>query len=444
MKKIFLTIFTVLIFITSAFAANIKNDFVSIINDSEIDINTVSISIKDLKNGKTVYSLNDKILMHPASVQKLLTQPAIQEALGENYNFETKIYSRGNDAYIIKLGADPYLTSNDLKILVNKINPETVKTIYIDNSIIENKDWGEGWQWDDDMNVLMPRFNSYNLDKNIAKITIIPDKNNDKTIIINQSKYPYAIFNNVKVGPEQKLDVKRETSLSSNTLTLSGTINRSTIITIPIQNLNKYFDYKLTETLANRHIYLKNDFVRDVVKPSDVEIGVVSHSARNAYSEILKKSNNLMAETTSKLAANKKFNQTGTDILGIELFKQFCVKENIDISNIRIVDASGVSKNNLVSSDFVSEFLLKNNNNPTMKLLALPGEGTLTHRLLPLRGNLKAKTGTLADISSIAGYITTQSGNNYAFCIMINSPSSTEADMKSLEDYLIRNMYFKL
>ena len=37
--------------------------------------------------------------------------------------------------------------------------------MYIEASAIDNKVWGEGWQWDDDMNILMPRFGSYNLDK---------------------------------------------------------------------------------------------------------------------------------------------------------------------------------------------------------------------------------------------------------------------------------------
>ena len=102
----------------------VKRDFSSVINESGIEKNAISISIKDLNNGKPVYELNEKMLMHPASVQKLLTLPAAVDALGEDYEFTTKIYKRNSDSFVIKLGADPYLTSDDLKKLVNNVNLE--------------------------------------------------------------------------------------------------------------------------------------------------------------------------------------------------------------------------------------------------------------------------------------------------------------------------------
>ena len=129
---------------------------------------------------------------------------------------------------------------------------------------------------------------------------------------------------------------------------------------------------------------------------------------------------------------------------GIRVFKSYCEKLGIDYSRTRLADASGVSKNNLVSANFVSEFLVKNKDNKVYEKLPIPGEGTLTHRMVPLKDSLKAKTGTLSDISSIAGFLTTKSGNKYAFCIMINDPSSTANYMKTFEDYLIREAYLRL
>ena len=171
MKKI-LTILMMFALTLGVNAKNtVKRDFSSVINESGIEKNAISVSIRDLNSGKPVYELNEKMLMHPASVQKVLTLVPAVDVLGEDYDFTTAIYKRSANSYVIKLGADPYLTSNDLKTLVNNVNLET-KRIYIDDSILEKKDWGEGWQWDDDMNVLMPRFNSYNLDKNLIKITI--------------------------------------------------------------------------------------------------------------------------------------------------------------------------------------------------------------------------------------------------------------------------------
>jgi D-alanyl-D-alanine carboxypeptidase len=102
-------------------AKGVKNDFESVIQDSGVDIESIAISIKNVDNNKTVYSLNEKMLMNPASVQKLLTTPVSVEALGCDYEFVTELYKRGEDSYLIKLGADPYLTTSELKNLVKQI-----------------------------------------------------------------------------------------------------------------------------------------------------------------------------------------------------------------------------------------------------------------------------------------------------------------------------------
>lgn len=126
------------------------------------------------------------------------------------------------------------------------------------------------------------------------------------------------------------------------------------------------------------------------------------------------------------------------------MFNDYCVKNKIDNSRIRITDASGVSKNNLVSADFVTEFLVVNKNNKIMEKLPKPGEGTLTHRMLPIKENLRAKTGTLSDLSSIAGYLVSKKGKKYTFCIMINDMKLSASDKKMLEDFIIREAYLRL
>ena len=258
MKK-FLVILMILILGLTADAKGAKRDFSSVINESGIDKNSIAVSIKDLNTGKPVYELNEKILMHPASVQKLLTLVPAVEVLGDDYEFTTTIYKRGEDAFLIKLGADPYLSSSDLKKLVNNMTLET-KKVYIDDSILEKKDWGEGWQWDDDLNTLMPRFNSYNLDRNLIKITLMPAQKGEPATIINPSKYPLVFFNHVVTGEKNDVKVSRDNSVSSNTLMLDGTVNKPVTIYIPTNNLKRYFDIKLAAAMADKKIYLKQNY----------------------------------------------------------------------------------------------------------------------------------------------------------------------------------------
>ena len=444
MKKILLSFIMLVTLTLGVQAKKVKNEFETVIFDSGVDIESMAVSIKNADNGKVVYSLNDKMLMNPASVQKVLTTPVIVATLGEDYEYTTELYSRGKNEYLIKLGADPYLTSKDLETLVKSLPKETSK-IFIDDSILDTKTWGEGWQWDDDMNVLMPRFSSYNLDKNLIKLTIMPTEKGHIAKIINPSKFPLVFFNNITTSDKTKLNVSRDNTISANTLVLKGTVARATTVYIPTTDLKRYFIVQLTKALESKNIYLSDSITTTKKKDSDVLVTSIKHKIGNAVSDIFRNSNNLVSETTFKLAGGKYLNiSTGSDAAGIKMFNDYCEKNKLDNSRIRITDASGVSKNNLVSADFVTEFLEVNKNNPVMNKLPKPGEGTLTHRMLPIKDNLKAKTGTLSDISSIAGYLTSKSGKKYVFCIMTNDMKLTNSDKKMLEDFIIREVYLRL
>ena len=200
----------------------------------------------------------------------------------------------------------------------------------------------------------------------------------------------------------------------------------------------------MTNALGDKKVYLKENFVVDKVTGSDKELDKVTHPISNAIDDVLKNSNNMVAETVAKLAGAKAYNDRGTDINGIKVFNAYCQKIGIDNSKIRLTDASGVSKNNLVTTDFISEYLVKNKDSKVLEHLPTPGQGTLTHRMLPIKENLRAKTGTLSDTSSIAGFLSTKNGNKYAFAIIVNDTTSTIPDMKTLEDYLIREAYLRL
>ena len=90
----------------------------------------------------------------------------------------------------------------------------------------------------------------------------------------------------------------------------------------------------------------------------------------------------------------------------------------------------------------MTDYLVKQSKNEVLKnSMPTAGEGTLRNRMLYFKDNLRAKTGTLSDVSGIAGYITSRSGKTYAFDIMINDPKTKSNDKKSLEEYIIRDIY---
>ncbi|WP_158277168.1 D-alanyl-D-alanine carboxypeptidase/D-alanyl-D-alanine-endopeptidase [Serinibacter arcticus] len=94
----------------------------------------------------------------------------------------------------------------------------------------------------------------------------------------------------------------------------------------------------------------------------------------------------------------------------------------VDVSGTSLNDASGLSSSNRVSPRLLTDLLLVGATNPAMRELALSLpvaglEGTLTNRDLDA-GQVRAKTGTLPGVVSLAGYTVTADGRALAFTVM--------------------------
>lgn len=437
-------ILAILLSITStniAFAKDISRDINTIIKNSNVHKGCVSISIKSLDNKKIVYEHNQTVPMPPASMQKLITTLPAIKTLGEDYKFETKLYKNNTNDFIIVLGADPYLKSSDLKILT-KCMPEEVKSVSIDDTIIDKIEWGEGWQWDDNTNPLMPKFSPYNIDKNTLKIFLQPTTQNAPARITMDKEYPITFINNLLTGKENNYKIDKCNCEFPEKITLSGTISKTNTISVPVLNTKKYFKLRLTDALLDNEKSNSGIFLNKELTDNFYLINSVKHNISQAKVDILKNSDNYVCETVFKLAGGKYKNTMGTFETGKEMFDAYCKEVKLDNSLINIVDASGVSKNNLMIADFMTNFLILNKDE-LEPMMATSGEGTLRDRLLYLKGNLKAKTGTLSNVSSFTGYISTQNGHKYVFCIMTNDAKSQTRDKKLLEDNIIKTLYLK-
>ena len=196
------------------------------------------------------------------------------------------------------------------------------------------------------------------------------------------------------------------------------------------------------DILRKQKISYYGDYNRLKLPKDTYMIAQTKHPLSQTMDDILKQSNNMVAETVFKVAGGKYTKETGSSEASIEMFNDYYKKLGVNTDNIKIVDGSGVSKNNLMTADFMSDVLFKSAQNDNFKShMAIPGEGTLVDRMLYFKDNLKAKTGTLTNTSSIAGYLTTKSGKTYAFCIMINDPKSKSADKKAFEEYVLRSAF---
>ena len=450
MKK-FLCILSLLIFgnffLTACAVDNVK----TVLAESSIKKDTISISIKDTETGKTVYELNEHRLVSPASTQKIVTLAASLWTLGPDYNFTTDLYKDTNNNLYLKLGADPYLREKDLKKLMDDAKNKkilTPKNIYIDDYIVDGVTWGEGWQWDDDLNYLMPKFGAYNLDGNLLYIIVAPTEDGSPANVYPKFFYPVTFMNLAVTDSKQENGVafERNNSISPDILTVRGHVSEIKPYPIPVPNIKRYFRLRLEDAISNAKIEYYGTISQKKLPSENIYIvSSVKHPIKLAVADILKNSNNMAAESVFKIAGGKYVKNTGSVEAAVKMFEAFCKKLDVKADNIKIVDGSGVSKNNLMSADFMTDFLVALSKVPGFEIyknvLPTSGEGTLENRMLYFKDNLRAKTGTLSDISAITGFITSKSGKTYAFDIMINDAKSSPADKKMLEEYILRAVY---
>ena len=448
MKKL-LTILGLLAVLIDGSVAFAANGIDKAISKSTVKRGTISVSVKNLSTGEVVYDLNSDKLVPPASTQKLVTLAAALDTLGTDYAFKTSLYKNVNNELYLKLGADPFLTSKNLDTLMAEAKKKKIvepKNIYIDDYILDSVEWGEGWQWDDELNPLMTKFGSYNLDGNLLSIVVMPTASDAPAKIYPKKFYPLTFMNMVTTGSANNIEVEKTAVSLPDMLTVKGTVSKPETFEIPVNNLKRYFRLRLEETVNNNKLEYYGNYMQKKTPDKDVYLVYeISHPLQMAVDAVLERSNNLVTETVFKLAGGKFVNNTGSTDAALKMFQAYCEKLNLDTNDIKLVDGSGVSKNNLMSADFMTDFLLAISKHEQFinykNAMATPGEGTLKDRMLYFNGNLRAKTGTLSDISSIAGYITSQSGNNYAFDNNINDAKTSNADKKMLEEYIIRAIY---
>jgi len=444
MKKL---IFSFLIFLMGACVFASSDSMIGhAVKKSEISKTAlIGVSFKEVNSSKTVVDYNSRAPMSVASVQKIVTTIPAVNTLGLDYEFTTQILKNNKDLYV-KLGADPYLTSKTLKNLIKELGKykiDTLNAIYIDDSIVDRIEWGEGWQWDNTLNSYMPKFGAYNIDSNLLTVVVKSTSFNAPAEIFTMPFYPITFKNNVVTSTSNNVSLFSRDYVEPDYIEVFGTVLDKQEMVIPINDLRKYFILRLKDSLKSSKIGYYGKFKKGKSPNEAILVSEYKTPVKRAIADILQYSNNTASETLFKLAGGKYAKSTGTVEHSVDMFKEYYKAENIDTDGIKITDASGVSKNNLLTADFITNVLVNdyNKENAIKQYMAVPGIGTLSNRMLYFKDRLIAKTGTLQNVSSIAGYLTAQSGKVYAFCIIVNDPKSKNFEKKAFEEYLLRTAY---
>jgi len=446
LKKLSLITALCLIFLTqSAFAKKIDLD--NTVKSSNLNKTaTIAVSVKNAKTGEVEYEYNQDKLLHPASVLKLITLPVSLDALTPDYKYETKFALDKNNNLFVKLSADPSLTSTQLKQAISSIPKKELNNLYIDDKVLDRYEWGIGWMWDDETNPRMAKISPYNLNQNILNIKVTPTTPKQQAKITPLAAGTATVINLVTTGNKNELLVYRQNSISPNIVYLYGTVSTPQMVKIPIGNPERFFLTNLSGQLKARNI--THAPAQIAAMPSDAKVFyTIQNGITSVLPKILQDSNNFYAETLFKTAGGVKAKAQGTFDNSLKMFESYYKKHGLDTDKVVLADGSGVSRNNLFSTDWISEAMFKIQKDKSFALIkenmAYPTTGTLKNRLENYSGNFRAKTGSLANTSTIAGYLTDKNGEEHIVTIFVANFIDDAKAAHSLQDKIITEIYNK-
>ena len=446
MKKILTALTTLIFAVSPVFAESIE----SVIQKSPVSKNaTVSVSVRSLNSGHVIYENESNKLLNPASTLKLFTYPVILNQLSDSYDFVTGVYKDGVDTVYLKVSGDPAFSTKALKDLMRGLRNADVKQpqkFYIDDTALDDIEYGIGWQWDDEVSTFIPKVSRYNIDTNIYTLGIQLSQDKKSVTLKQPYNYNVAVVNRLQPGSKNNIIVKRNFWEGAEKVTLSGTVSSSTSVRIPAYNQKRFFLSSLQEAMNNANIRYFSTIQSKKIPTNATLVQEYKTNVKPMYSQMLKNSNNMVAETLFKTAGGKYINGQGSFGAGVEAFKNYYKNIGVNTDDIIIVDGSGVSRNDLLTTDWMTNALVKiskNDSNFKKQNLMKPNEGTMKDRLFDLRDYLWAKTGTLANTSGLTGFLTTKSGNELVFAILIQNTNLPEAEAKKLEDEILMTLYKK-
>jgi D-alanyl-D-alanine carboxypeptidase/D-alanyl-D-alanine-endopeptidase (penicillin-binding protein 4) len=441
---------------------SLQNSINNVMTDSRMTSASTSVTIRKASTGEIIYQKNGDKGITPASSLKILTASAALETLGENHRFSTDLLTNGTVAKGTLYGnlylrgqGDPTLMKKDFDHFASMLANRGVKRL--SGHIIGDDTWFDadrlspGIAKEDESYYYAARISALSLSPNtdydagsvivdakpsvngrVANITLTPATGVVR--IVNQSR-------TVPKGYSNTLKIKRE--YGTNKVIISGNV--------PLGSAGK----KEWITVSNPTAYALDVFKKSLaskgitfVSTSKVVSGTTPKNARVLLSKksmplkdlmipFLKLSNNTHAEVLAKEMGKVKYGVGSWDA-GLRVMREYADSVGLDVNQWVFEDASGMSHANKIPSSQLTQLLHHVRSEPWygtfLKGLPIAGGyerfvgGTLRLRMktAPAKGNVMAKTGSLDNVSALAGYAKTRDGELLIFTVQTqNTKSST-------------------
>lgn len=428
-------------------------------SDSSMKHAIISLCVADAVTGAVVFERNSQVGVAPASCQKLLTSAAALDILGPDYRYKTSLGYRGKiekgvlkgDLYIIGSG-DPTLGSwrfDSAKedVLLHRWVSATTRAginqfegnIMVDDSHWETQVLPGGWIWEDIGNYYGAGSWGLNWHENQYDLRIKPGAAEGDTALVIAPAEELEILNRadlVRTGAPGSGDHANIYMFPySPVAVVTGTVplqKEAFVIAGAIPVPPRYAGILLGEALTKngivqhpKDVKMSLEFLLDKKKmghPDRIIDTYFSPSLDSINYWFLRKSINLYGEALIKTMAYEKTG-TGSTEKGVAIVRNFWSGHGIEPSAIHLMDGSGLSPQNRVTTDALVKVLQYARTRPWYPDF---------YAALPEINGMKMKSGAIGGVRSYAGYQVAADGREYAFSVIVNNydGSATEVVKK--------------
>lgn len=429
----------------------------------------LTLQVQAVGSDTPIYVYNNEQQSLPASTLKVITALAALLELGDQFTFITQFETNATidqsgvlqGDLVLRFSGDPTLTRQDIRNLTAELKKQGVHKIngdlIIDVSAFSGHDKAPGWPWNDLTQCFNAPPSAAIIDRNCFSLTLSAKMPNENAQVNIANFYPVNVLSDVLVLPKGSSDAQY-----CDLDVMPGELNRYVLtgcmtqrseplpLAFSVQDGASYSGALVKQTLLAAEIEFEGKLRRQTLIRPNQTILAQHQSAplRTLLTQMLKKSDNLIADTVFRTIGQHHFNTSGTwrnsELALRQILKS---KAGIDLGNNTIVDGSGLSRHNLVTPKTMMQVLqVIGTNDKTLNFISMLPEagkdGTLAYRggldAAGVNGKVHAKTGALKGVYNLAGFITTASGKNVAFVQFVTGYSTPPGEEKNRRAPLVR------
>jgi D-alanyl-D-alanine carboxypeptidase/D-alanyl-D-alanine-endopeptidase (penicillin-binding protein 4) len=422
----------------------------------------ITARVTDALSDRELASAAAHVPLNPASNQKLLTMAVALERLGPDFRFSTSLHGReSGDALselVLRSNGDPTLSLDDLRHMVRELAAQGYRRVsgdlFVDQSAFDRK-------WDppayekhpDEWATYRAPVSAVAVEGNTVSLHVAASTQGNPARVWVTPDGLATVSGSVATGPggrshDVRLSVRSQTA-GGLTLLVGGTMPSSQA---PLAFGRRIADPELAAGRALLGLLREQQIsLSGSVRSGGSEISAERASVRSrSLAEVLhalgKHSDNFVAEMLLKAVGAAASGSAGSSAAGSTVIEEYLSRHAALDLGTRLSNGSGLYDANRVSAFTLTRVLGGVVNDPRvypefLASLSIGGlDGTLSQRFRSLRNarTLRAKTGTLASVTALSGYVLRAAPNGpLAFSVLLNGVADKLAEGRQRIDRAI-------